>query len=142
MTSRTPAAVSPASTAGKLGRLCHPLRSGGWPAGLALTAALLLAGTSASAAKTTRFWNLTDSTITSFELAPTGTQTFGADQTKNDKDGAVDHDERLKIVGVATGTYDARLTDAKGRNCLVKGIAVKEGDVFSIEEKQLTGCTK
>ena len=96
----------------------------------------------AAAAKPTRLWNLTDNTITKLQLAPTGTQTFGPDQAKNDKDGAVDHDERLKITGIASGIYDARLTDSKGRNCLIKGIAVKEGDVFSIEEKQLTDCTK
>ena len=108
-----------------------------------LASALLLAtATPASAAKTTRLWNLTANTITKLQLAPAGTQTFGPDQAKNDKDGSVDHDERLKITGVTTGTYDARLTDAKGRNCVVKDIAVKEGDVFSIEEKQLMGCSK
>ena len=109
---------------------------------LVLSAALILAMTGAALAKTTRFWNLTDNTITKFELAPKGTDKFGPDQTKNDKDGSVDHDERLKIVDVPTGTYDARLTDSRGRNCTVKDIAIKEGDVFSIEEKQLSGCAK
>lgn len=91
----------------------------------------------ASAAKPTRFWNLTDNTVTEFSLAPTGTETYGADQTKNDKDGAVDHDERLKIVNIATGSYDVKLTDSRGRKCTVKDVAIKEGEVFSIEEKQL-----
>ena len=124
-----------------------PSRSAGdgfLPPRLAALSALLLlaAATPAAAAKTTRLWNLTANTITKLQLAPAGTQTFGPDQTKNDKDGAVDHDERLKITGVTTGTYDARLIDAKGRNCLIKNIAIKEGDVFSIDEKQLTDCTK
>ncbi len=59
-------------------------------------------------AKDTQFWNLTSSTVKSLELAPTGSSTFGANQTTNDPDGTVDHDERLKIKGVATGAYDAR----------------------------------
>ena len=110
---------------------------------LALSVAFIaaFAGT-ALAAKTTRFWNLTDNTITRFELAPAGTGKFGPDQAKNDKDGSVDHDERLKILATPTGSYDARFTDNKGRTCMVKAIEVKEGDVFSIEEKQLTDCKK
>ncbi len=109
----------------------------------AFAAVLILAvGSSAAAAKTTRFWNLTDNTITKFELAPAGTDKFGPDQCKSDKDGAVDHDERLKIVGVPSGTYEARFTDSKNRTCTVKNVDVKEGDVFSIEEKQLGDCKK
>ncbi|WP_246725357.1 hypothetical protein [Beijerinckia sp. L45] len=108
---------------------------------LSLTLFLFAVG-SAEAAKATRFWNLTANTITKFELAPAGTQNFGADQAKNDKDGAVDHDERLKIIGVTSGAYDVRLADSKGRTCVVKNVAVKEGDVFSIEENQLTDCGK
>ena len=103
---------------------------------------ILAAGTTAVAAKTTRFWNLTDNTITQFALAPAGTDKFGPDQCKNDKDGSVDHDERLKIVGVPSGTYEARFTDSKNRTCTVKNVDVKEGDVFSIEEKQLGDCKK
>ena len=108
---------------------------------LSIALVLMVAG-AAQAAKATRFWNLTANTVTKFELAPAGTENFGADQAKNDKDGSVDHDERLKIVGVSSGAYDVRLADAKGRTCLVKNVAVKEGDVFSIEEKQLTDCGK
>ena len=104
-------------------------------------AGLALAMGSALAAKATRMWNLTDNTITKLQLAPTGSTDYGPDQAKNDKDGAVDHDERLKITGVSTGSYDAKFSDAKGRTCTVKNLAVKEGDVFSIEEKQLD-CAK
>ena len=103
--------------------------------------ALLALGAPASA-KTTRFWNLTANTITSFALAPAGTDTFGPDLAKADPDGSVDHDERMKVQGVPSGSYDARLIDAKGRTCLVKGVAVKDGEVFSIDEKQLTDCKK
>ena len=112
---------------------------------LPLAAGLALAGAafvgSALASKPTRLWNLTDNTITKLQLAPAGTTDYGPDQGKNDKDGSVDHDERLKITGVATGSYDAKLTDAKGRTCTAKNLAVKEGEVFSLEEKQLD-CAK
>ena len=105
---------------------------------LPFAAALLLAPAGyALAAKGTRMWNLTDNTVTKLQLAPAGTQDYGPDQAKNDRDGSVDHDERLKITGVSSGSYDARLTDAKGRTCTAKNLAVKEGDIFSIEEKQL-----
>ncbi|MGD0635524.1 MAG: hypothetical protein ABSA13_14835 [Beijerinckiaceae bacterium] len=110
---------------------------------LALSALIVIAATgTAFAAKNTRFWNLTENTITTFQIAPAGTDKWGENQTKNDKDNAVDHDERLKITGVSDGTYDIRLSDAKGRTCFVKNVAIREGDVFSIEEKQLTDCSK
>jgi hypothetical protein len=103
-------------------------------------AAVLLAGP--AMAKDTQFWNLTSSTVKSLELAPTGTSVFGPNQTKNDPDGAVDHDERLKIKGVATGSYDARLQLADGRQCTVKGLRIEAGKVFTIEEKELVGCSR
>jgi hypothetical protein len=107
-------------------------------------AALLIAASPALAqdkkSKGTRFWNLTGTTIAKFELAPAGTTTFGPDQCKNDKDGEVDNDERLKIVGVADGKYDARLTDSKGRVCMALGLEVKTDGVFSVEADQLKDC--
>ena len=96
----------------------------------------------AQAAKPTRFWNLTDNTITELMLAPAGTDKYGPNQTLNDKDKTVEHDERVKILDVPTGTYDIKLVDEKGRKCMVKNVAVKDGDIFSIEEKQLAGCVK
>jgi hypothetical protein len=93
-------------------------------------------------AKDTQFWNLTSSTVNSLKLAPAGTSAFGPNQTTNDPDGAVDHDERLKIKGVATGAYDARLKLADGRECTVKGLRVEASKVFTIEEKELAGCSK
>jgi hypothetical protein len=93
-------------------------------------------------AKDTQFWNLTASTVKSLELAPSGTSTFGPNQTTNDPDGTVDHDERLKVKGVATGAYDARLQLADGRQCTVKGLRIEAGKVFVIEEKELVGCSR
>ena len=54
------------------------------------------------------------------------------------RDGTVDHDERLRITGVEPGRYDVKLSDKTGRACIVRNVEVKEGAVFSIEEKQLT----
>jgi hypothetical protein len=105
---------------------------------------LALAATSSLASaqgRPTRFWNLTRYTISEFYLAPAGTTSFGPNQCKNDKDGTVDHDERLRITGVEPGTYDAKLTDVSGRSCLVRNIRVEAGQIFSIEEKELTSCT-
>jgi hypothetical protein len=93
-----------------------------------------------AAAKDTRFWNLTSSTVKSLELAPAGTSTFGPNQCANDPDGAVDHDERLKVTGVTTGAYDARLTLADGRVCTAKAIRIETGKPFSIEDKDLVDC--
>ena len=90
----------------------------------------------------TRFWNLTRNTISEFYLAPAGTTTWGPNQCKNDKDGTVDSDERLRITGVAPGVYDAKLADVRGRVCIVRNIKVEEGQIFSIEEKDLTSCTR
>ena len=56
-----------------------------------------------AAEKPIRFWNLTSATVTELRLAPAGSQNFGPDQCKNDKDGSVDHDERLPITGVTPG---------------------------------------
>ena len=89
----------------------------------------------------TRFWNLTRYTISEFYLAPAGTTTFGPNQCKNDKDGTVDHDERLRITGVEAGTYDAKLTDVSGRTCLVHNVKIEIGQIFSIEENELISCT-
>ncbi len=106
---------------------------------LAVAAALLA---EPAAAKDTRFWNLTLSTVKSLELAPAGSSAFGPNQCANDPDGAVEHDERLKVTGVTTGAYDARLRLADGRSCLANGVRIETGKVFAIEEKDLVGCTR
>lgn len=108
-------------------------------AGMAL--ALMATGAMAKS-KATRFWNLTLYTVTSLQLSPAGKQDWGPDQCKNDPDGTVDHDERINITGVKPGRYDAKLADKTGRVCIVRGIAVQDGGIFTIEEKQLTDCKK
>lgn len=107
---------------------------------LSLFSLLFFAG--AVEAKDTRFWNLTTGTVSKFYLSPAGTNNYGANQCANDRDGTVDHDERLKITGISAGRYDAKLADTKGRVCIVKNIEIKDGAVFSIEDKDLTNCNK
>jgi hypothetical protein len=89
-----------------------------------------------------RFWNLTRHTISEFYLAPAGTTNWGVNQCRNDKDGTVDPDERLRITGVAPGVYDVKLKDVSGRSCVVRNIKIEAGEIFSIEEKELTSCTR
>jgi hypothetical protein len=106
---------------------------------------MLIAGVSAANAqqqRPTRFWNLTRHVISELSLAPAGTTQWGPNQCKNDKDGTVDPDERLRITGVTPGTYDVRLKDVSGRMCVVRGIKIEAGEIFSIEEKELTSCEK
>jgi hypothetical protein len=90
----------------------------------------------------TRFWNLTQETISQFYLAPAGTTNWGPNQCKNDKDGTVDPDERLRITSVPAGIYDAKLIDVKGRTCTVRNLKIETGQIFSIEEKELTSCDR
>jgi hypothetical protein len=110
---------------------------------LLLVAALAATVATASAAdRPTRFWNLTHNTIQEFQLAPAGTTAWGENQCRNDKDGAVDFDERLRITGVDSGRYDARIKDASGRVCFARNIAIEAGKVFSIDEKELVDCAR
>lgn len=101
-----------------------------------------LLGSAAMAAdgKGIRFWNLTASTIVKLQMSPAGKDAWGPDQCRNDKDGTVDHDERLRITGIGPGRYDVRLAYRDGRACVVRDIDVKAGGVFSIEDKNLTDC--
>jgi hypothetical protein len=87
-----------------------------------------------------RFWNLTLHTITQLRMSPVGENQWGPDQCRNDRDGTVEHDERLRITGVAPGRYDVKLADETGRACTVRNVEVRAGAVFTIEEKQLTDC--
>ncbi|HEY2534429.1 MAG TPA: hypothetical protein VGJ20_42030 [Xanthobacteraceae bacterium] len=90
--------------------------------------------------KPTRFWNLTVNAISDFRLAPAGTSDWGPNQCKNDRDGVVDSDERLRITDVPSGTYDVKFTDVRGRTCFVRGIKVEAGAIFAIDEKNLASC--
>ena len=93
-----------------------------------------------AADKPMRFWNLTQYTISKFYLASAGTGKWGRNQCENDKDGSVDTNERLRITGVPPGTYDVKLADVSGRVCVVHDIKLQAGEIFAIEEKQLTSC--
>src|SRR5436305_7754497 len=99
-----------------------------------MTVALgLLSSVAPAQDRSTRFWNLTRHTISELYLAPAGTTQWGPNQCKNDKDGTVDPDERLRITEVSPGSYDAKLTDVSGRTCMVRNITVSPGEIFSIE---------
>ena len=105
--------------------------------------AMAFAGHATAAEKgTTRFWNLTGETITHLSLAPAGTTKWGPDQCRNDPDGTVDFDERLRITGVSSGRYDAKFTDKTGRTFTVTGIDIKGGGVFSIGKEALEHCAE
>jgi hypothetical protein len=105
-------------------------------------AVLLLIATSQLVAqgKGIRFWNLTTATISSLQLAPAGTNNWGANQTLNDRDKEVDHDERLRITGVEPGRYDAKVGYRDAKQCLVRDIEIKRDAVFSIADKDLKDC--
>jgi hypothetical protein len=103
---------------------------------------VFVVGQARAEGRPTRFWNLTRSTITELRLAPAGTSDWGPNQCKNDKDGAVESDERLGIPALASGNYDAKLTDATGRVCVVHGLKIEAGAIFTIEEKDLTACKR
>jgi hypothetical protein len=109
--------------------------------GLAVMTSQTLMGQALAQGKPTRFWNLTRNTISEFYLAPAGTTNWGPNQCKNDKDGAVDTDERLRITDVSSGSYDAKLLDVTGRTCVVRNVKVQAGGIFTIDEKDLTSCT-
>ena len=102
----------------------------------------LVVSTAFAQGRPPRFWNLTHGRISEFYLAPPGTTNWGPNQAKNDKDGVVDPDERLNITGVTSGTYDVKFTDKDGRTCIVKNVKVEVGQIFSIDEKDLTSCNK
>jgi hypothetical protein len=111
---------------------------------IALTALMLALASPPASAQTrpTRFWNLTRHTIAEFYLAPAGTTDWGPNQCKNDKDGTVETDERLRISGIASGHYDAKFSDVTGRKCTVRDIKIEAGAVFAIEEKDLASCDR
>ncbi|KYH03114.1 hypothetical protein SE91_07375 [Bradyrhizobium sp. DOA1] len=111
---------------------------------LALIALLTLAGEAAAQAKGKgiRLWNLTAETISGFQLAPAGKTDWGPNQCLNDKDKEVDHDERLRIVGVEPGRYDAKVGYPSGRQCVVRDIEIRADAVFSIADKDLKDCSK
>ena len=111
---------------------------------LAILIVMLVAGIGPLAAqgKGIRLWNLTAETISSFRLSAPGQNLWGHNQTLNDKDKEVDHDERLRITDAAPGRYDARVGYRDGRTCIVQDIEIRAGAVFSIADKDLKACSK
>jgi hypothetical protein len=111
---------------------------------ITLSLLLVAVSTGVRAADRMRFWNLTGTAIAKLYLAPSGTTKWGANQCANDPDGKVDSDERLQLTGVAAGHYDVKLTDAAGRTCIVKDVAVVAGKAyaFSLSESDLKDCSK
>ena len=89
-----------------------------------------------------RLWNLTSATITGFQLSPVGKNAWGPNQTLNDKDKEVDHDERLRITGVEPGRYDAKVGYRDSKQCFARDIEIKADAVFSIADKDLKDCNK
>ena len=102
------------------------------------------ASTAALSANPMRFWNLTGTKITKLYLAPAGPAQWGPDQCRNDPDGSVDPDERLKLTGVNAGHYDVKLTDAAGHTCIVKDVVVQPAGkcAFSLSEQDVKDCLK
>ena len=109
---------------------------------VSVLALIVTVASALSAERPTRFWNLTLHTISEFQLAPAGTTKWGENQCKNDKDGTVDSDERLRITGIESGRYDARIKDVTGRVCFARNNNIKLGDIFSIEERDLADCNQ
>jgi hypothetical protein len=109
---------------------------------LALVALLLASGELAAQGKGIRLWNLTTSTISGFQLSPSGKDAWGPNQTLNDRDKEVDHDERLRITGVEPGRYDAKVSYPASRQCFVRDIEIKADAVFSIADKDLKDCNR
>jgi hypothetical protein len=108
-----------------------------------ITAVLLSTSTQLMAqGKGIRLWNLTTATISNFQLSPAGKDSWGPNQTLNDRDKEVDHDERLRITGIEPGRYDAKVGYRDSRQCVVKDIEIKADAVFSIADKDLKNCNK
>jgi len=107
----------------------------------AIATLLACTGTLFAQGKGIRLWNLTSATISGFQLSPAGKNEWGANQTLNDKDKEVDHDERLRIIGVEPGRYDAKVS-YRDKQCFVRDIDIKADAVFSIADKDLKDCNK
>jgi hypothetical protein len=108
----------------------------------AATLVLVTLATPAGAADRMQFWNLTSSTLTGVSLAAPGSTSFGPNQCANDRDGSVDHDERLRLTGVEPGRYDVQVTTKRGQRCIARNVQVR-GDgryAFSLSDEDLQDC--
>jgi hypothetical protein len=107
-----------------------------------LSGGACFAETGALSPKPMKVWNLTASAIVDFRLAPGGSSKFGRNLALDDKDKAIDIDERLTLQDIAPGLYDARIKFRSGRACRVAGLKLEAGAIASIEEKQLEHCLR
>lgn len=107
-----------------------------------LAAALLLGCGPAWAAGDRFFaYNLTTATdLSSLALAPAGTQHWGPNQVLNDKDKTLEHNERVRLLGIGRGRYDAKFTDEKGRTCVKRNIDLTHDLTFDIRDADLAAC--
>jgi hypothetical protein len=76
------------------------------------------------------------------QRAAPGSKSWGAGHCKNDDEGAVDHNERMTLVGVKPGRYDIKFADKNGRTCVAKNVEMKEGAQFVVRDTDLTECSK
>src|SRR3954466_7051126 len=92
-----------------------------------VAAATLLAasGPLMAQGKGIRLWNLTTATISNFQLSPAGKGSWGPNPALNDREQEDDHDERLRIIGIEPGRYDAKVGYRDSRHCLVRDIEIK-----------------
>jgi hypothetical protein len=108
---------------------------------LAALAAMAMVSSAAAADKGTRFWNLTTATVAKLYVSAAGANAYGPNQCANDNDGTVDASERLK-VNVPAGKSDVKVAFEDGKVCIVRNVDIVAGGVFSIEDKDLTSCSK
>ena len=54
----------------------------------------------------------------------------------------VSYGSEVLLAGAVNARYDVKFGDKIGRVCVVRNVEVKDGAVFSIEEKQLTDCRR
>ncbi len=92
--------------------------------------------------KGSRLWNLTSSNRFRLSALTCRKKRVGPNQTVNDKDNEVDHDERLRITGVAPGRYDAKVGHTDAKQWVVRDIEIRADAVFSITDKDLKDCNK
>ena len=59
-----------------------------------------------------------------------------------DERGGENVEEPLLRAWLLKRGYDAKLVDASKRTCIVRNLKLEAGEIFSIEEKDLTSCDK
>jgi hypothetical protein len=73
-------------------------------------------------------------------LAPEGSTHLGPSQALNDPDKSLDSTERLVLIGLKPGRFDAKLVTEDGRTCFVRNVDLTKGNSFLIKDGQFTDC--